>query len=621
MRKMKRILATCMLLVLLLIPATMVQAEDWQDSNPDDYVTKEFNVSVTFDKAHVATVTEVIKVDFRKQHHGITRNIPNAKDKTYEVKNISVDKYKSEIESNDNNTIIRIGDGDVYLSGDQTFTIHYQIEYFKDDNSKADFLAQNMLPTEWDTSIRKAKLTLTMPEEIDWSGVYIYAGKYGSDDAAAWQEKFTAVADETTLEMKGKKLPKGYGVTLRDTALPEGYWSDTRSFMDAHKGSVTTIYIVAVVTALVAAFLWFAFGRDDKIVETVEFYPPENMTPPEVGYALDEELEDSEMMTLIFYLADKGYLSIEKKKKNFMFHKEKEPDVNEPEFVKTFMKGLFKKKDVVNTANVPTSFHDPFLKSKDKVIEVYKEKFGEVFEANSYISRFACILLTAINVAVLCITMDGLDGLYLAFLPALLIIYGYLRAWKGFDLVSTKNGKGLIKIVTGALLYVVGTGFLAWAYDSYPSKTHLYAYMVSLIVIFGFSLIMQKRSKKSVELAGKLYGFRTFIKEAEYDKLVELCDEDPEYFYHILPYAAVLGLETTWTKHFEKIKIPQPCWYRSEEAAFLYSTMWCQDMMKSCTKTAVPSSPSGGSSGGFSGGFSGGGFSGGGGGGGGGGAW
>lgn len=35
-------------------------------------------------------------------------------------------------------------------------------------------------------------------------------------------------------------------------------------------------------------------------------------------------------------------------------------------------------------------------------------------------------------------------------------------------------------------------------------------------------------------------------------------EEDSKYFYHILPYATVLGLETEWSKHFDNIHIPVP---------------------------------------------------------------
>ncbi len=617
-RKIYTLIAGWIFLFSLFFSCTGAHAEEYEDSDPDDYVTKTFDVTVDFDKSHTASITEKIQLDFRQSHHGITRNIPMAKDGTYDIKKISVEKDKYKVEESKNNKVIRIGDAKKYITGNKTYIIHYQIEYYKDTDGTADFLAQNMLPTEWATSIRKSTLTLNLPRGTDWKNMQIYAGKYGKSDPAAWKEKFKVTTEEKTIILKGKNLPKGYGVTLRDTKLKEGYWSEARSFLEAHKSGIMLIVIVAAVTGALAVLLWIRFGRDEKIVETVEFYPPDNMTPAEVGYALDEVLEDSEMMTMVFYLADKGYISIEPEKKHFILHKEKEMGNEEQKFVRTFFNGLFKGRKAFHTKKAPSSFREPFEKSKEEAVAAYKEKYSEVFTGASVMSRFACALFMALNMAVFCLVMDGFDGLYITLFTAVVSFFGMLRAWKGFDNISTKSGKGVFRILTGAALYAMGVMFVVWIYDSYPTKEHIYVNLASQAVLFFFSLIMEKRTKKSTELAGRLYGFRTFIKEAEYDRIVVLSFEDPEYFYHILPYAAVLGLGTAWTKHFEKIKIPQPAWYRSNDAAFIYSPLWCNQMLNSCTKSAVPPVPSSGSSGGYSGGSSGGGFSGGGGGGG---AW
>ncbi|SFB35356.1 Predicted membrane protein [Acetitomaculum ruminis DSM 5522] len=621
MKKQNKLLLMMGLIIcLIMIPLGTSYAEEYDDSNPDDYVTKEFNVSAVFDKGHTASITEEIKVDFRQSHHGITRNIPKATDNTYEIKNISVDGFKYKIEESGNNKVVRIGDGDVYLTGDQTFVLHYQIEYYKDEEAEADFLAQNMLPTEWETSIRYSSLSLTLPEDINWSDMYVYAGSYGESDTASWGEYFESWADDKTIYLEGENLPKGYGVTLRDTTLPDGYWSDARSMAEAHKGSILIISIVAVLTALLTLILWVLYGRDEKIIETVEFYPPDNLTPAEVGYALDEAIDDSEMMNMIFYLANKGYLSIEQDKKNFIIKKEKNIQESEPKYAKTFMNGLFKKKNTVNTKNVSSSFRTSLDNAKKEVKEVYNEKYGEVFTTSSSLSRFVCILLAAINMLVLTIANDGFDGIFMCILPAIPALFGFIFAWDGFD-NSIKGGKGKAKVILGVLMYLFGILVLAAFYFIYPNNIHVYLYMIAQVIVFFFSIIMQKRSSTNVELMGKIQGFRRFIKEAEYDKIVELSNEEPEYFYHILPYAAILGLDTTWTKHFERINVPQPSWYRSDGREFVYSTVWCHSMIHSCTKSAVPPTPSSGSSGGYSGGSSGGGFSGGGGGGGGGGAW
>ena len=69
------------------------------------------------------------------------------------------------------------------------------------------------------------------------------------------------------------------------------------------------------------------------------------------------------------------------------------------------------------------------------------------------------------------------------------------------------------------------------------------------------------------ELYGRVLGFRDFIKTAAYDRLKMLSDEDPEYYFNILPYAYIFGMSTKWADKFANFKIPQPGWY---EGAYPY---------------------------------------------------
>lgn len=105
-----------------------------------------------------------------------------------------------------------------------------------------------------------------------------------------------------------------------------------------------------------------------------------------------------------------------------------------------------------------------------------------------------------------------------------------------------------------------------------------------------------------------------FLKTAEKERLETLVNDNPEYFYDILPYSYVLDVSKEWTKNFESIAIEQPKWYVGVgpfDRMMMYSFM--NSTMQSCAQ-AMTSSPQTSSSGG-------GGFSGGGSGGGGGGSW
>ena len=50
---------------------------------------------------------------------------------------------------------------------------------------------------------------------------------------------------------------------------------------------------------------------------------------------------------------------------------------------------------------------------------------------------------------------------------------------------------------------------------------------------------------------------------SEKEKLEMLVEQDPSYFYNILPYTYVLGVSNKWIKKFEDIKMEPPEWYDS----------------------------------------------------------
>jgi len=116
-------------------------------------------------------------------------------------------------------------------------------------------------------------------------------------------------------------------------------------------------------------------------------------------------------------------------------------------------------------------------------------------------------------------------------------------------------------------------------------------------------------------------GYREFIDKVEIDQLKMMIDQDPDFYYHVLSYAVVLGLENKWAKKFDGMIVNPPTWYSGYNAfdVYLMSRM-ASNMIRSIPVNSMPKSSISGSAGsrvgggGFhSSGFSGGGFGGGGG--------
>ena len=128
---------------------------------------------------------------------------------------------------------------------------------------------------------------------------------------------------------------------------------------------------------------------------------------------------------------------------------------------------------------------------------------------------------------------------------------------------------------------------------------------------------MRKRTETGNSWYGRLLGFKNFIDKAEKDRILTLVEQNPSYFYNVLPYAYVLGVTDKWAKNFEHIGIQPPRWYHGYYGSPAFNTIVFTSLMTrhmngfQSAMTARPQSRSGGFGGG--GGYSGGGFGGGGG--------
>ncbi|MBE5900617.1 MAG: DUF2207 domain-containing protein [Lachnospiraceae bacterium] len=312
----------------------------------------------------------------------------------------------------------------------------------------------------------------------------------------------------------------------------------------------------SLVTVLFSLLLWLRYKSKDPQVKTVEFYPPEGLTPAEIGYALDEKLEDREVLSMVYYLADKGYISIESDKKGIVLKKIKDVDESEPKFLGTFMNAYFPgDAKVFDMKNAPKNFIEQFAQAWIQVQSGYEEKYGTVYKNESFTRRFVCILFAIINMVVFCMEMKEFAAFALAYVPAFFVIFGMLLGWKGYDNYQVNEKKGKGKIILGAILYEIAIVLIILMVDVSILKLPTLAFFGGETAIFALSIVMATRSDKNAELMMKIYGFRDFIKDAEYDKMVVLSQDDPEYYYHIYPYAIIFGMEGKWSKHLDKLAI------------------------------------------------------------------
>ena len=428
-------------------------------------------------------------------------------------------------------------------------------------------------------------------------------------------------------------LMPGEALTIR-LELPEGYFVGAGTPFDNAR---FFMIIVPLICLFITFAIWMKYGKDNEVIEVVEFYPPEGFNSLDIAYLYKGEADSEDVTSLLVYLANCGYIKIVEtehkalfsKVNDFKIIKLKEYDGNDAN-EREFLDGLFKKKKRRKDSDGDEVFEvtlddleDRFYKVVNRILKNVncKENKNKIFESNAKWKSAAVIAMIVVSLIAMILvpTLDYGSGFELIITIVLIGFY------TPFYAVGLADGMPLpIRLFwLGFTMFHSSVFFMAMPigqalmYDSNYLLLFLIGVVCIVFMIFLFKHL-PKRTKYGNDILGKILGFKRFLEVAEKEKLESMVLSNPTYFYDILPYTYVLGISDSWINKFEAINTVSPDWYSGTSS---FSVRSFGTFMNGAVKSAnysMNSSPSSSSGGGGS---SGGGSSGGGSGGGGGGSW
>ncbi len=572
MKKFIRFLS--IIFALMLVAASSVPAFADDNASYVPYYFTAYNVDINVNENNSFDITEHISTYFNEQRHGIFRTIPTRNqvrrtDGTShsvkaKIKNIKASE-NCDVSIENGNYVLQIGDADTYVEGEHDYTIKYTYMLGEDQNNGFDELYYNIIGDGWDTYIQNVTFKITMPKEFDKSKLGFSIGNYGT--VGTYDINYD-VNDNIITGSVARTLQPNEAVTVR-LELEDGYFYFNKTL---YNFKLALLVAVPALLFIIVIILWSKFGKDKKAVQTVEFYPPNGMSSADIAFWQSGLIANNEKLTpLLIELANDGYIQIEevetksKKKSEFAITKLKDRYDKNDRAKEIFFNGLFK--NGTRSKIYKSDLEDDFYLTLNIIRELYNkpEKRHKVFEAKSLYMRILAWVLCALSVFAVLFNFSNL-----------------------FD-SSQKY-----------ILTLVG--------------------IIICIISFVFSFFIRKRTDEAIDILGKINGFKNFLETAEKDKLEALVDDDPAYFYNILPYAYVLGVSDKWMKKFESIAVEPPQWYYGYYPYnYIMFSHFMRDTINSASNAMVSMPVQSGSGGSFSSG--GGGFAGGGSGGGGGGSW
>lgn len=503
--------------------------------------------------------------------------------------------------------------------GEKTYVIKYTYNMGKDPFKGFDELIFHAYGDFWGTEIKNASIEVNMPKSIEETQVNFFMDKYRKTNANEFVDYYvdgnTLYANfnkekyvENTQNQDG--LTKSLTV---DIELPEGYFvGGTWNY-----GYIAFTMSLIVFAITILNFInWKKYGKDlPKEIETVEFYPPENYSSAEIGYIYGKQNNKKLTISLIVQLASKGYIKIDEIKKNYdteiqitnLIHKPVEilkyddlvekrvikirklrdanPDVLDKKELK-MMSYLFKKSNEKDLKAKKKT--EEFLKIKDSLIEKgfiqivsdneetryaelnrrkeeyeeskkqYEEemaKYNEIISKMPQLSRCEKIVYERL--------FEKEDVIILSEHKT------FYHAFEDVDKELKDNLRGLIydkkadkKVIQAIISVIIAIVLSITSYYVIPDMDPRWSilYFLSFVCIFVnifLAIIMNKKTEYGEKMIAKVNGFRNFLMNAEKSELEALVEQNPTYFYNILPYTYVLNISKKWIEKFEDIPMPE----------------------------------------------------------------
>jgi uncharacterized membrane protein YgcG len=541
-------------------PVITSQSEPAFERIGADFDIESYTVYAQVSEQNTIHIREDIRVRHYTPQHGFYRDIPTfysmrwqgASQKTnyrIPVENIRAEGLPFKTETYNDYARIKIGDENKTVEGLQNYSLSYDLPIGDDMLPSKDFVYLNLIGTQWQAAVNQAAFEITLPKNFDQKNVRFYTGMQGYQKSdASFTVQGRTIRAKTTRQLKNLE-----GVTFEVT-LPEGYFTPP-----IRTDPFVYIDVSSVLLLLAGLMLFLIFGKSRRVVKTLEFTPPEGLSPAQASYVLQGFVGGKDILALLLNWAAQGLISLSGGKKHFAIEKKAKSIQFEDAAQANLFQGLFSASDIV-TEKSSVNLYGLFEAAKWQVEQSFEASPGHrLFLSGQKKWKLLFKMLSTLPIAAffcLVVYQNGtpLWGGILAGLVQGIVFYFAAMSLERTYLLwrSLTFGRKLTRIIILALFVL---WYIACVLVIGGSPVHFAAVLIIALLLAATGMHMKKRTPKGNALLGKLLGFKEFIRTAEKDRIERLAAQDPQLFFKILPYAYALNITDAWIKRFEGIAV------------------------------------------------------------------
>lgn len=542
-------------------------------------VTK-YSVEMDVHSDRTIDVTEIISVDFLGWHsHGIIRDFPLGGGVRYRnIVAVCNSKDFSPYFEEEDEFLCYYLRGEKTVTGEsRTYGLSYTMSVPKLEDEGS--MPLNIIGYGWQSYQGISSFSAEIRLPVAAKNVGVYSGQYGTTE----NEYVQMEQEGNTIYLKADSLPTadidGYGnATAAGVTLDLSF--DPSDLTVAPDWALIMVILLSVI-AIGGMGLFVFLRKKTPVIPVVNLTVPDEMDPLRMGKIIDNHVDTEDIGAMVFWFADQGYLDIDfSVDENDPFLRRTDKPAPEEGYQRCMWQGLFEHGSEVRVSSLENSFYKTADVLKLAVPSVSSGMFrlSSLFKAAG--GCFACfVLLHLLFIKIrlqtqLTMILDDKFMLFGTFIVSLICFL--VTAFASLFSVERKYRwapwkQWLLRLSALAACFAVGAVFCTEttiSFSGWVAPIVVWASSIlGFLLPFGFDY-----TKEYAEKLGQIVGFRNFILYTEKDRIRFMLQENPELYYHILPYAQVLGVTKEWTDKFKGLSMTPP----------VYADFGRRDMLFDC---------------------------------------
>ncbi|MDE6274460.1 MAG: DUF2207 domain-containing protein, partial [Clostridiales bacterium] len=402
------------------------------------------------------------------------------------------------------------------------------------------------------------KATITFPDEIERNDISIRTNKMQEwSPTVELGERFLVRGN--TVQIGAAPQHENVGYTLQ-VIFADGYFDTAHSFRYEY-----IAFILLAMLGMAAGIVLYIKFRPVKPIAPITFYPPKGMRAMRFSAVYYGKARTKDVAAVIVQWAQEGYVRIEKDgRKDLFVYKLKDLPAYATNEEKRYFDAMFK----------------PLFGDEPHVFSTREMRLGKDLTRGRSLSSRASSLVAAESVpdplfqgglrAHVLFTMTSLIPIL-----AVLVYNCILNAsalplfFFVFMAAGTAVGSLQAREWVSPLMCIFPISFMGlplfafFAAFYFPNYDYIGLIYIALAWWAAVNVLLYFYKKRSPEAQAQyalMLGFKRFLLTAEVPQLEKLLDENPEYYYEIIPYCLVMGISAKVERRFSPLGIAAPAW-------------------------------------------------------------